>query len=1263
MSKRFWIVLCAAVLIIIATPLFAQSGMGNAEGIVKDTSGAVIPGAAITITHVETGTVITTVANGAGYFSTPPVKIGRHKARIEMAGMRPWEADLEIETGRTTAIAPVLTVGQVTETVTVEEKIPLVTTTEPTEGSTLDARRIKELPVDGRDMNTLISDVTPGVEQRLGVNGGVRVGGMMEYATNYVQDGAAANNRETGGSMNLQGLESVGEVRVETSTSSARYNSATSVIVTTKSGTNRIRGAVYETARNNGFGVARARQDVFYDGTPYKVPKLIRNEFGGSIGGPVFLPSFGLNGKNLYDGRNRTFFFFSREGTELRQGVTREFKTPTAAMRRGDFSELRDGQGRFIQLYDPRTTRQIKAPNGRLVTTRDPFANNQIPVELQSPLAKRIWDLTPLPTDITNPLVTNNLKMVVATNLYPNVSNDPTTVRLDHRFNDSDNFFIKFNGSHRSTDFLGTSSSPLTGAPTANNEANVTYLPMEALAGSLSWVHLFSPTFFVETSVNRIAQTTQTVTGPTQKNWAEELGLPNPYGETGFPNITNVGFMNYIEGDQRRSLRTLVSNAEQNYTLIRNRHNFQFGWRFHHEKQTSLPDQQAISGSAYFDSLATAVESSTSGSTTSPSAQPQTGYAAANFFLGYAARYDVGLKRGLMHITERNYGFHLQDTYRITSRLTLTPGLRWDINPALTDEDKVLNVFDVPSHSVMLPEALDYYYKIGATNPQVVQTYDSVGIRFTSAAELGKSKQIFQSNYFDIAPRIGFAYTAFSGKKSMVIRGGYGMYLVPMPMRTLLWQFANMVPFRATYSYQPNTAAQSPDGNSNWLLRNPQDYVAGVNSAGAVDFNKPNTVARGRSVVGMGELPSMKLHEWNLTLEKQIGGSTAIRLSYNGKHGVHADQLNNINPTQTNYVWYTTTGLSLPTGPFASVARRPYDQNAYTDVQILEKTGYINSSSFTAELQRRFSNGMGFQVFHTVTNVLRAAGNSSRDSLGTVVDAYIPGTVPTDPEELNRFLNYKRDTAVPKHRTRWNYNYELPFGRNKLIGRNAPGWLNAIAGGWTLSGSGTLVSTWFSLPTNNWGATNGFEVYGKKYPILDCRDTPATASRPQDERCFPGYLYFNGYVSNRFINSYNAAGLRNGVFGLPDDYQPVQSPVNPWPKGGQPGQPGSNDWDTDVVYLTLKNGAVQRVETDTGLHPFRQQYRLGPINWLTDASLMKFFNIGERMRLRVNADMFNVFNNQGLNTPGADGIVTLESSYGGFGFRPRQLQLTMRLEW
>ncbi|MCL4401501.1 MAG: TonB-dependent receptor [Acidobacteria bacterium] len=1237
------------------------AGGGAIQGTVKDSSGAAIPRAKIAIIHLETGRVTNTQSNAEGFFATPPLSIGKYKVRVEAPGMKVWEGDLLLEAARTAEVSPVLAPGQVNEVITVTDAAPMVTTTDPTAGSTLDAQRIGELPINGRDMNTLLADVTPGVEEIIDVNGGVRTDGLMVYSTNYVQDGAASNNREFGGSMNLQGLESVGEVRMETSTSSAKYNAPSSVIVSTRGGGNRFRMAVYETMRNNAFGVARARQDVFYDGRPFQTPKLIRNEFGGSIGGPVILPSFGLNGRRIYNGRNRTFFFFSREGLELRQGLTRDFKTPTAAMRQGDFSGLYDSQGRFITLYDPLTTARITTASGRSVASRIPFIGNAIPAQRQSAISKRIWGITPMPTDITNPLVTSNLKVVVPTNHFPNTSADPTTVRLDHRVSSNDNFFIKFNGSHRTMHFIGTSGS--TGAPTANMEANMTFLRMEALGGSFSWTHIFSPRFFVETSGNRTAQTSKTTTGPEDKDWAAELGLPNPRHEIGWPSILNVGFMSYVEGDNRRSLRTLVTNAEQNYSYIAGTHTVQFGWRYHKEKQTLLPDQGNISGTTYFNSLSTALESATSGSPTSPQTTSLTGNDAANFYLGYGGRFDVGLKRGFMHVTERNYGLYLQDNYKVTSRLTINPGLRWDINPAFTEENYQLNAFDVPSHSIMLPKPLDYYYKLGVTSPSVVEVYQRVGVKFSSAQELGKSEQIFQSNNFDIGPRFGFAYRAFEGRRSLVIRGGYGIYLSPIPMRTLLAQFSSMPPFRATYQYNPNSSAYSPDGIASYLLRNTPTVIAGSNSRDIIDLNNPAAVGRGVGVRGMGALPSMKIHEWNLMIEKQLRPTTVVRIRYNGKHGVHADQLNDMNPTVNNYLWYSTTNTPLPTGAYSSVARRPYDKEAYTDVRILEKTGYINTSTFSAEVQRRFSKGLGFQLFHTVTNSLRLAGNSFRDSIGTLPTAFMPGAVPSDPVELNRFLNYRRDTGIPKHRTRWNWNYDLPFGRGKLLGRNAGRHLNNIIGGWKLSGSGTIVSSWFALPTSQWGELGKVEVYGKKYPVLDCRGTPASARDPRDERCFEGYLYYNGYISQRYINSYNAAGLRNGVFGLPENYKPAAKPVNPWPAGGQPGQPGSSDWDTNNVYIPLQNGSVQRVAVDTALHPWRQQYLLGPLNWLTDASLLKYFSIAEGMRLRLNVDMFNVFNNQGLNTPGGDGVVTLKNSYSGFGFRPRQLQVTARLEW
>src|SRR5438067_952360 len=351
----------------------SSAGGGSIQGTVKDATGAVIPKARLTILHIETGRATNTESNADGFFSTPPINIGRYKVRVEAAGMKAWEGEIVLETGRIAEVNPMLSAGQVNETVTVLETIPLVTTTDPTDASTLDSTRIKELPINGRDLNTLLGDVTPGVEPVIDVNGGIRTSGLMVYSTNYVQDGAASNNREFGGSMNIQGLESIGEVRVETSTSSAKYSYPTSVIVTTKGGGNTLHLAVYETVRNNAFGVARARQDINFNGAPYKAPKLIRNEFGGSIGGPVYLPTFGLNGKKFYHGRNRTFFFFAREGQELRQGITKDFTVPTVAMRNGDLSQLFDSCGRFMNIYDPLTSSRQTICATRDPTSRLPF--------------------------------------------------------------------------------------------------------------------------------------------------------------------------------------------------------------------------------------------------------------------------------------------------------------------------------------------------------------------------------------------------------------------------------------------------------------------------------------------------------------------------------------------------------------------------------------------------------------------------------------------------------------------------------------------------------------------------------------------------------------------------------------------------------------------------------------------------------------------------------------------------------------------------
>ena len=1253
----------ATLLILATAPAFAQtSGAATLQGTVKDSSGSVVPGARIIATHVESGVKSETVTNREGFFGFPPMRIGTYNVRSEASGMKAWEGETLLETGKTVDINPVLAVGDVTQTVVVTADIPMVTTSEPTDATTLDQQRVKELPLNGRSLDALIADVTPGLEISGGANDGARIGGLLSYASTYTQDGSFANNRETGGSMGLQGLESVGEVRIETSTGNAKSASPASIIVNTRSGTNRYIVSLYETARNNCCGVAKHRQDVNPNGTPFQLPKLIRNEFGGSVGGPVVLPSFGANGKKFYDGHNRTFFFVSREQIYLRQSQTYSFSVPTAAQRQGDFSGLETNTGLPITLYDPLTGEIQQMARGP-VTARTPFPNNVIPVSRESPLAKYMYGITPLPTDNTEPNIAANLKYAFAGGNLLNQSNNPTTIRVDHRLTNKDNFYAKTNWNQAVYWYVAGSGANV---PTTNDAANVTYLPMNSKAAALGETHSFTPTFFVETLLNKVWQTTNTQTGPPaeQKDWASFLGLPNPYGQIGFPNLNSVGFSNYGEGDNRRFLSSGIMNAQQNYAWIKGNHTLGFGWSFRDEIQRLLPDQGNISGTTTFNSLATALESTTSGSTTSPAAVGNTGFDAANFFLGYAASYNVYLSRGVMKLDQKNYALYLQDNWRVSSRLTLTPGLRWDLNPAWSDEHHLLNTFDVQNHAVVLAEPLSYYYANGATSSQVVQNFEKVNVKFETWQQAGlKSGNFFTTHDADIGPRMGAAYRFLDGNKTFVLRGGYGIYYTIIPIRTLLANFSSEIPFKASFQYNPNSSAYSPDGTNSYLLTHPSNLIAGLNSTNPVDITNPSALGIGQTITALKpNLPSSKVEEWNLEIEKALGRMMVLRVKYDGKHAWNLDQVNNINPQMTDYLWYSTTLQPIPAGSTSVVARRSYDQSAYANINFLDKTGLSNSQMFVAEVDRRFSRGLQFQWYYTLVDAMRLGGNSTRDSPGTTAAQFAPGSVPTDFSALDRLLNYQRDTGVPKHRMRWNWIYDLPFGKGRKFAAHAPKLVNAMIAGWTLTGSGTLVSTWFALDSADWGFTGApVEVYGTKYPILDCTQTPASARAPQDTRCYQGYYYWNGYISPNRINSVNQYGMPNGIEGLPASLKPAVTPLIPY---GTPGA-ATGDYDTNRTYITLSNGVRQQVNYDTGLNPFRNQYHIGPFNWVMDSSMRKTFRFTEdgHVNLRVAIDVFNFLNRQGLNTPGTNGVATLQNSYGGYGFQPRQMQGSFRLEF
>jgi hypothetical protein len=277
---------------------------------------------------------------------------------------------------------------------------------------------------------------------------------------------------------------------------------------------------------------------------------------------------------------------------------------------------------------------------------------------------------------------------------------------------------------------------------------------------------------------------------------------------------------------------------------------------------------------------------------------------------------------------------------------------------------------------------------------------------------------------------------------------------------------------------------------------------------------------------------------------------------------------------------------------------------------------------------------------------------------------YMPGTVPNDFDARRQFLN--KSGGGQHQRIKGNYLVDLPFGRGKLIGRNSSSVLDKFIGGWKLAGLGnmSLGNTW-SLPTGNWVFTGEPVVqYGYNVPVMDC--TASTLTAPN--KCYPGYLFYNGYIPTNKINSVDANGNPNGIMGVPADYKPVQVPLIPWGSTTLPLNAPANTnvasyWDTNNVWIPMKDGsAPQMTSYAPGLHPWRNQGRHGIARtWITDASLFKTIRFTESVNMRLNVDFFNVLNAPGNanGSPASTGVISARSSTNS----PRVLQLSIRVSW
>ena len=412
-------------LVIGSLPLAAQTGLGVVRGTVQDASKAVIPNAKVTLTNTETGVAHDTQTNSDGIYYFGSVQIGPCSLGIEAQGFKKWEGTFTVQAGQTVVIDPNMEVGSLQAAVEVTAAAPIIATQGGQVSDTKDALRIHDLPLNQRLITNLFS-LTPGVVGDSNGNGSPRTNGMKAGSTEMNLDGISYVDRFGGGIARVQpGLDTVQEFRVETAGSASQYSRPATIELVTRSGTNEIHGAGFETFRNNADGLrARQRQDGNTNA------KLIRNEYGGWMGGPVLIPK-------IYNGKNKTFWFFDWEGLKQRQQNFATTGVPTAAIWGGDFSGMTDTNGNKFTIYDPNTT--SGGPN----YTRTPFPNNIIPTNRIGPYAKIFESVTPTPNLPGNPWTDQNFQTY-----YPLVTDSHTmTIKIDHTFSERDNISGRFTDS------------------------------------------------------------------------------------------------------------------------------------------------------------------------------------------------------------------------------------------------------------------------------------------------------------------------------------------------------------------------------------------------------------------------------------------------------------------------------------------------------------------------------------------------------------------------------------------------------------------------------------------------------------------------------------------------------------------------------------------------------------------------------------------------------------------------------------------------
>jgi hypothetical protein len=1038
----------ALALVLTSMFAFGQSERGNISGIISDPQGAAVAGAVIKVINRSTNATANVVASSSGEYNAPNLSPGTYRIEVSAPGFKRFVQENVIVAAASTLRSDIqLQLGQVSETVEVSASAVVIQTDNAKISTQVQNKLVDELPlVVGGAMRSPFNLVAVAPEAK-GSGTQMSLGGGQAAAWDATLDGHSVGTNRSSDSaeaaLNTPSVESLTEFTVDTNGFKAEYGQAGGGVMTfaSKSGTNEFHGSAYDFLRNDAMD---ARGFFARTRSVYR-----QNDFGITAGGPIVIPK-------LYDGRNKTFFFASFEGFRNRVGANDTILTvPTPEMYKGDFSKWVDQNGRQIPIYDPATTRPN--PNGSGFI-RDVFANNQIPANRFAQLSRAVIPygegVTPNLGGVpgTGAYVRNNYIVTGGTLITPT---DKWSAKGDQMIGDKQRLSFLWN----MTTFRnkpGPAGPPGLPIPLWNGQIQAWDTDAFRIAHdytiSASMVNHFS---WFKNSFRK-----DSFSGATGGNWKDKVCMKGAVDcNVNFPNISMTEYTGWNS--------TAYNGTEQpgwamkdDLSYIRGSHTMKFGYSFHNQNANGF-GQQDISGRADFSYQSTGVP----GGTTPANG----GNAFASLLLGDAILGRTETIR-LVNQNYRYHGFYVQDDWRITRKLTLNYGLRYE--------------FTLPPIS-----GSDEYSDLDPTRPNPGADGFPGALMFAGFGSGRENKRSLVPGWYGgWGPRIGLAYAP---DNKSTIRAAFGRSFSRV---TAVQGSGHFAGFIGQYVFENSNNGVTP--TFNW-----DNGLPAYTLPPSIDpaFSNGNTIDwwQGQEAVRAPE----NLY-WTFSTQREVAANTVLGIAYNANIGTHLQTgLLNYNQVPTKYLdqfvqqYGPTQALALltsninsaqaraanipipypsfPTQRVATVAQalRPYPQyqNVVTGVQNGDKSGHSSYHAMVLTMDRRYSSGLTLNWNYTLSKLLTDSDSYFANE-GLAMDHY------------NRGLEKSIGRFDQTHNFKFSTLYELPFGKGKKWLND--GFLSHVIGGWRVSAiqiysSGTPIA----LMRNNSLANQLYN--GANRPVID----------------------------------------------------------------------------------------------------------------------------------------------------------------------------------